>query len=518
MEATNMSMRYDDNNEKALKALFEAFGSTFSLQDITSAYHKADKKADLAGEILFEMQESGSTSTSSKVASNRQPIYVKPSTSSTDNGFDKSRHPNGNVRATKQKWRPVSGGTVSSIIGKDYVKPMPIANGSMTTKPTKLDTKELPASVLWGDETEPNLSKNGQIQKDTEDFLVTMLGDGFQLEKHVIQQILDNCGYDMQKSMEKLFDLPAVNMDEGDKILSISTEKTLEVHSNSEHPSLQTSFPPLNFNGTNDISNLNGDGVAQQEKRNNLQKEVLVALFNAPDEYEVSRRRETPRPEVSRRREKPGPEVYRRRERRMMRSSVLGTLVAEPPRDITLEHKAASVVLKQDNNDDDDEEDAYQRLRSAVKEYRTTMKEYYKAAVAAFAEGDHARANKLMEKGCFFNEKAKKADNESREKIFETKNADTEDEIILDLHEHGAKEAVYLLKSHLSSLSGIATIKYLKVIIETDEEDTSKGGRRRLVMRRLEKESIKWSEGGNAGTILIRMDNIDPKALSFAKV
>ncbi|XP_065877131.1 putative nuclear RNA export factor SDE5 isoform X2 [Euphorbia lathyris] len=493
-----MSMRYDDNNEKALKGLLGAFGSTFSIQDITSAYHKADKKADLAGEIL-EMQGRGSTS--SEFASHRKPIFVE-SSRSYDNVFEKSRHPNGKARAQKQKWRPISGGTVSSVLGKDYIKPVPIANGCMGTKPTKLDTKELPASVLWGEETGLNPSKNGQLQKETEDFVFRMLGGGFQLEEHLIQQIIGshailyiyNCGYDVQKSMGKLLDMPALNMDEGDKRLSKSTEKTLEVHPNSEHPSLQNSFPPMSSNGGG--ANLNGDGVIQQEKRNDLQKEVLVALFNGADKSKVSRRKEIPK----------------------RRSRALGTLVVEPPRDIALEPKAASVVLNQDKNDDEDEEDAYEQLRRAVKEYRATMKEYYKAAVVALAKGDHDRSKRLMDEGHFFHEKAQEADKESSQKIFETKNVDTQDELILDLHEYGAKDAIPVLKCHISSLSGIASIKYLNVIIETDEKDTSKGARRRLIMKLLEKESIKWSEGGDAGTIVIRVDNINRKALSFAKI
>ncbi|XP_065878274.1 putative nuclear RNA export factor SDE5 isoform X2 [Euphorbia lathyris] len=465
-----MSLRYDDNNEKALKGLIGAFGSTFSLQDITSAYHKADKKADLAGEILFEMEGRGSTS--SKFASHRKPIILE-SSRSYDNVFDKSRRPNGKARARKQIWRPISRGTVSSVLGKDYVKPVSIAYGCTRTKPTKLDAKELPASVIWGEETGLDPSNNGQLQKETEDFVFRMLGGGFPLEEHLIQQIIDNCGYDVQKSMDKLLDMPAPNMDEGDKRLSKSMEKTLEVHSNYEHPSLQNSFPPMSSNGggANGISNLNGDGVTQQEKRNDLQKEVLVALFNVADESKVSRRKERPK----------------------RRSRALGTLVVEPPRYIALECKAASVVLKQDKNDDDDEEDAYEQLRRAVKEYRVRMIEYYKA-------------------GHFFHEKAQEADKEACQKIFETKYVDTQDELILDLHEYGAKEAIPLLKLHISSLSGIASIKYLKVIIETDEKDTSKGARRRLIMKLLEKESIKWNEGGDAGTIVIRVDNIDRKA------
>lgn len=187
MEASNSSN--GDNNDKALKALIEAFGSTFSLKDITSAYHMAEKKADLAGEILFEMQ--GSASSSSESAPNGQPIEVESSRPSCDTVSNKSCRKNGNFRAPNQKWRPVSGGTVTSIIGKDYVKkPMPIANCCVRTKPMKLDTKVLPASLLWGEETGPNLSKNGEMQNDIGDFLFKMLGDGFQLEKDVIQQVL----------------------------------------------------------------------------------------------------------------------------------------------------------------------------------------------------------------------------------------------------------------------------------------------------------------------------------------
>ncbi|XP_021902325.1 putative nuclear RNA export factor SDE5 [Carica papaya] len=89
--------------------------------------------------------------------------------------------------------------------------------------------------------------------------------------------------------------------------------------------------------------------------------------------------------------------------------------------------------------------------------------------------------------------------------------------MMLDLHEVGAKDAIRLLKCHLSSLAGIPCIKYLKVVLEGNDEDISKGARRRLVMKLLERESITWSEDENIGTISIRLDIVDPKSLSFAK-
>ena len=38
-----------------------------------------------------------------------------------------------------------------------------------------------------------------------------------------------------------------------------------------------------------------------------------------------------------------------------------------------------------------------------------------------------------------------------------------------------------------------------------------------VILKLLEQESIKWVEGETAGTILIRLDSIDRKRLSFLK-
>ncbi|CAB4261572.1 unnamed protein product [Prunus armeniaca] len=97
-------------------------------------------------------------------------------------------------------------------------------------------------------------------------------------------------------------------------------------------------------------------------------------------------------------------------------------------------------------------------------------------------------------------------DEESKEMILRTRNLETQGEIVLGLQEHGAKEAMCLclLKCQISSFSGISSIMCLKVIIETQEEEISKGSRRRiLVLKLLQEKSIKWTEGENAGTILI---------------
>ncbi|KAE8670600.1 YPL199C protein [Hibiscus syriacus] len=509
MEVSGSSeLRYDE--EHALNTLLDAFGSVFSLKDIASAYCEANRNVDVAGEILFKMQENPSfvdTSASNgkaksgeakqiwrqvSSASNSSNDELKKDElfeSSSSNSLQNSFRAIGDFRTQKQKWRPVSGGTVSSMLGKGYMKPAPSANSSNPrTKPLKVDSKEWPMSVLWGEECKSSSLKENRLHKDMEDFLFKMLGLGFQLERNVIREVLDNCGYDMQKSMEKLLDRSAAGLDEGSKFLGESNKKVSLIFDISQ-------FLMTLFTCRNKVLNANG-GARQSKDRNEIQKEVLTALFNNG----LERFDESPP----------------RRTRSAKRSIALGELVEGPLLDSVVKEKVDSVGSDK-KDDEEEEEDSFQVLRRAVEEYRGTMKEYYKAAIEAFAKGDQGLANRFLEQGQFYREKARQADEESNQKIFDTRLASHEDEMSLDLHDHGAKEAIRLLKCHLSSLAGIPSFKYLKIIVDKNEDDSLKGSRRRLVMRLLEKESITWTEGETFGIIRIQLDNINPKNLSFAK-
>ncbi|TYJ17823.1 hypothetical protein E1A91_A09G079400v1 [Gossypium mustelinum] len=539
MEVSSLNGLQNDE-EEALNSLLDAFGSLVSLNDIASAYCEAGRNPGLAGLILCEMQgipplvatdqsnnevKNNETSGSSYVKSSQnnsqasevftadQPVSAatdecsgkrkkdEPMESSCCNSFQRSCQENGGLRSPKQKARPVSGGTVSSMLGKGYMKSVPLANGSYPgTKPMKVDSKEMPMSLFWGEELEPSSQNEDRMHKDMEDFLFKMLGEGFRLERDVIREVLNSCGYNMQKSMKKLLDWSAVSLDKEKKPLGESSERTNNIH-------LRTSRPPQeNMNIV-----LNAEVAERQQKdRNDLQKEVLAALFDASERSEELPERSEELPERSK-------ELPRRSKRPARRPIALGEIVERPLIDITAEPKVDRVCSQKDKKDDEDEEDSFQVLRRAVKEYRGTMKEYYKAAVDAFAKGDQDEANKLLEQGQFFQEKARQADEESNQKIFVTRNTETDDEMLLELHNHGTREAIQLLKCHLSSLAGIPSFKYLKVIINTDKEDSSKGTCRRLVMKLLQKESISWSEGETSGIILIQLDNINPKRLSFAK-
>lgn len=174
------------DEEKALKCLLDAFGSTFSLEEIASAYCEASRNADLAGEILYKMQ--GSSSISATHFSNTHAGVKESSESSDGSSFENSCQERKNL---KSKLRPVSVGSVSSIIGKDYVRSMPSTNGSYgTTKPLKLDAKALPMTGIWREKSTPSVVKHDQLHQDMEDFLFKMLGDGFQLDRDMIREVL----------------------------------------------------------------------------------------------------------------------------------------------------------------------------------------------------------------------------------------------------------------------------------------------------------------------------------------
>lgn len=198
----------------------------------------------------------------------------------------------------------------------------------------------------------------------------------------------------------------------------------------------------------------------------------------------------------------------------MRRSRPFGKPVVGTFTDTATKHKIATVRPIEVTKDDEDDENSYEVLRKAVKEYWIMMKEYYQAAVDAFVKRDYVRANKLREQGHFFNRKAKEADEKSAQKVFE---ASQDDEVSLDLHDHEPKDAVHSLRLHLTNICGIQGFKYLKVILGTNNEDTKKGARKRLILKQLEKESIKWTEEDDGGTIIIQVDVINPKDLSFCK-
>ncbi|KAL1299500.1 hypothetical protein AAHE18_18G114800 [Arachis hypogaea] len=391
---------YSDVEERDLSVLLESFGSLFSLEDIASAYCEAKRNVNMAAEILCASSNSDEL----------KGTISEPTKVSSASEFPNSLHGKRNSGAVKSKPHRVSLGTVSGVVGKD-----------------ERDSLKIEAA-------------KGSMRDDVVNFLFQMLGDGFELDKDKIHDVLGLCGYDVKKTMEELLDMSASRLEKGD-----------------------------------DDHGLAGENLKDQH----------------PDVSSASRSEELPKHRLPVR---STPYRYGRR-------------VVRIPDDTPKVQQSTTVVPQVVKEESDEDENSYNVLRRAVRENWATMKEYYSAAVDAFAKGDYARADRLMEQGHFYNRMAREADEKSAQKLLQSSESN-DDAIPLDLSEHEPKEALRLVKFHLTTLSGIHSIKYLKVIVGTGDED-KKGTRKKLIIKQLSKNSIQWTEEDNGRILRLKLDEID---------
>ncbi|KAJ4886556.1 silencing defective 5 [Raphanus sativus] len=475
------SSSHNDQDSISLQVLLDAFGSSFSLDDITAAYRQASQNVDVAGEILFAMTEE-KTPQSDQVKTNEEATHAK-------------------AKVLKPRKCSVSVGSVSSVIGKEYVRTRPVTNPRQeATKPVKIDSKDIPETEIWCDErpkrNEGNIIKS-RAPTEVEEFIVKMLGEGFQASPELIHHILGICGYDVKKSTEKLLDLS-------------DTKKHADAGISNE---LMSKVDPQRLNGStscNQVEFSQSDGArtltgSEEGGKDNsgLEKEVLEALFSCPERYE----------EV--------PKLTRRFVERRGRAA--GRPVIKPLEDPFQERVVTVKQSSHTSKQDEDDENEYKAHRKAVHENLHEMKEYYGAAVEAFSKGETERAQRLVEKGHFFGQKAREADDKSIAKMLQVKEEENgstykEDEVVIvNVNELEPREALRLLKLQLKNFTGIPSIKVLRVKLGDNKEDSKCKRRHTAIAKLLDGESIAWSREYDGLVMMIRIDEIDPEKLSFAK-
>ncbi|ESQ48427.1 hypothetical protein EUTSA_v10020594mg [Eutrema salsugineum] len=486
------SSSHSDPDSRSLQVLLDAFGSRFSLDDIAAAYCQASQNVDVAGEILVAMTEK--TTQSDQVKTNgaaSEPTHVPKEVRPQEHN---------KAKVWRSKKNSVSVGTVSSVIGKEYARTRPISNAPReATKPMKIDSKDIPETEIWSEKMpECNKANISRAPTDVEEFIVKMLGEGFEASPEVIHQILGVCGYDVKKSTEKLLDLSDTKKYAD---VGISNDAMSKVDPQRQGSTSGNQVELQKFSQSDGARTLTG---SQEGGKNNtgLEKEVLEALFSGSERYE----------EI--------PKITRRFGER--RARVPGRPVFKPPEDPFEETVVTVKVSSHTPKEDEDEEDEYKAHRKAVHEYLQEMKEYYGAAVEAFSKGETERAHRLVEKGHVFRRKAREADDISMAKVFEVKKDDDltykEDELVtVNVNEHEPREALRLLKLQFKNFSGIPSIKYLRVKLGDNKEDSKCKRKHTAIAKLLEGESIAWSEENNGLVMMIRVDVIDPKKLSFAK-
>ncbi|XP_023642046.1 putative nuclear RNA export factor SDE5 isoform X1 [Capsella rubella] len=490
--STIASSSHSDPDSRSFQGLLEAFGSRFSLDVIMATYNQASQNVDVAGEILSAMTEKTpqSDQVEMKIATSKPTqVYVPKEVRPQEDNKAKVRRPKKNSISV--------GGTVSSVINKEYARTRPISNAPReATKPMKIDSRDIPETEIWSEEMpKSNEPKINRPPTEVEEFIIKMLGEGFQASQDVIHQVLGVCGYDVMKSTEKLIGLSdAKKYADG----GISSEMP-KVYPQRQRSTSRNQVELQEFSQSDGARTFTGSQEGGSDNTG-LEKEILEALFSGAERYEEE-------PKLTRR--------FRER-----RARVTGRPVFKPLEDPFQERV---VVVKQSphkSKEDEDDENEFRAHRKAVHEYWNQMKEYYGAAAEAFSIGELERARRLVEKGHFFGQKAREEDDKSIAKIIEVKEDDDstykEDEVVtVNVNEHEAKEALRLLKQQLICFSGISSFKYLRVTLGNKKEDLK--SKRRHIVKLLEGDSIAWTEEDNGLVMMIRVAEIDPKKLSFAK-
>ncbi|RZS07583.1 hypothetical protein BHM03_00038441, partial [Ensete ventricosum] len=144
-----------------------------------------------------------------------------------------------------------------------------------------------------------------------------------------------------------------------------------------------------------------------------------------------------------------------------------------------------------------EEDDDYQVLRRAAKQHWDSMKQYYEAHTNLCADTPillHVRGSTII------------------------KRLEKQMKNLLQCWLNQGCFMFYLFWLYNLDFLSVIALRYLKLVIGADGEDRKQGKKRRLVLKLLENESIKWTESeDNPGTIYIQLDQVNPKKLSFAK-
>ncbi|KAJ8567869.1 hypothetical protein K7X08_020591 [Anisodus acutangulus] len=240
MEVPPSTVLFTDDDTKNLEWLLNVFGSVVSLDDIAAAYCEAGRDPIIAGDIIVGRQAStsgASTSASEEkiedsvtLTSESEFEEVGDSVLLTSESVSEMDAKRAGSSSSKQKKLLVSMGTVSSMISRDYVTNRPLSTETSTRiKPLKLSADDL-FTLELRDEIAPlgAAATSENLPSSAEEFLFKMLGSGFSLDMSVIKDVVGQCGYDLNKSVDKLLDMSASTLGKSDDILNIGVEKSVE--------------------------------------------------------------------------------------------------------------------------------------------------------------------------------------------------------------------------------------------------------------------------------------------------
>lgn len=475
---------------KVLVALMEAFDS-ISVEEAEEAYREAKGDINKAAQILENLMENSEDPSTSSFSSGLSGFGLGSSSSSSTGSSSASRDGflEGNLvnrkgfrGGNKQKRVLAVTGTVSTVLGKEYVKASP-RRDSMKAKD-------------FG---------NGVVEKEeAEQFLCSMLGNDCELSMGVVRDVLGQCGYDVEKALDVLLDLSAssheqsssgrrvkdsVNYKEDARFLVERSDNLTDVASDctshSSESELQDSVWGCGYrNYYQALTSFEApSSTTPISNESNLPQKVLECLFNVPMSSE----------------HEPSTMNWRNVVKKMQS---LGPAVDVFP----------SIDAQQNNYANGEE---YHLLRESAKRHWNSRASYYQKAAAAYSKGERGYAAYLSDQGRMETKLAQEADKKASQDIFKARNKGITNVITIDLHGQHVKQAMKVLKLHLLFGTYVRSIQTLRVITGCGGRGLGKSKVKQAVTRLLENEGIEWSEE-NQGVLLIKIDGC--KEFSFPDI
>jgi len=562
-----------DGETHALSWLLDAFPS-MSLEEIASAYSRTNCDANKTAEVLMKLENSTTTASLCGTIVENENLVLRELPKKKDiydqkgmNSGRTSKMSNGK----KQKKISVATGTISSFLGNRNARVTPCQNKAEgAVNAWKDKGKNLKKIQVDGTGRPLDLTDTMDLmqQRHIEEFLNSMMGDGLQLDMATVKDVLGECGYDVQKSLNRLLDMAATSKilhkdgssgtsngdysSEKDGLIEISFRAMSESFPDRDQCELLRACQAADGDIEQALSilekdNLNtfgtkGECVRQQPDREiNSVKSTLEQLKRSfPDlsESTLNEILESVNFDYS---EAINTLIEAGVKSRHVKTSdksslpreVLESLFKisesseEPPPSTSyvsamrLKRKSKKVPTQNSlanlseatdalpKEGIEEEEDEYSHLRKIASQHWGTMKSYYQEAAAAYSKGERARAGYLSEEGNYYKQIARETDEKASQRIFDIKNRDFQNDVTIDLHSQHVKDAIRLLKLHIQSLACISSIHCLKVIT-----GNGRGRIKRAVTQFLEKEGINWTDE-NPGAIVIKIADVNPNDLSF---
>lgn len=454
----------------AIHALTVAFSSA-SLDDAVSAYREAggdpDKAAEILGLALSESADDPATSSTSGEGSGWSEWFE-------ETGCVQNLGSERGCRGNKQKRVVAATGTVSTVLGKEYLAASP------RKYPRSMDTK------LKG------LADKG----NAEQFLCSMLGDESELNLAIVRDVLCQCGYDVEKASDVLLEMSSSSNDQSmdDSSYSLNcndysrypmehsdtlTDRVSECSSHSSDCELHDSIWSVGCScRTNYAKVLATSEVHSSCNRRNTESDISQKVLESFFKVTKSAQHEP---------------------RAMNWRNVVKNLQSLGPQfDVCPSNDSEA---QQDNYAKGDE---YHAFRKTANQQWDSVRSCYEKAAKAYANGARPYAAYLSEQGKAQTQLARAADERASRDIFKARNKDIQNLITIDLHGQHVKQAMRVLKMHLLMVSYVQTVQTLRVITGCGSHGVGRSKLKESVINLLENEGIEWSEE-NRGTVLVKL-------------